>query len=66
MKGTEKLDKLQFNEEMPTKELIPGMEAIVGDTLKFVGKTYTFEGSGGVLQEVKLWATGFDIEKYEE
>ncbi len=65
MEGTEKLDKLKFNETIPTKELIPGMEALVGDTLKFVGKTYIFEGDG-VLQEIKLWAKGFNIDDYNQ
>lgn len=66
MQGTEKLDKLKFNDEIITKELMPGIEGIVGEKSKFVGKIYVFEGSNGVLQKLKLWAKGFDISQYEE
>lgn len=65
MKGTEKLDELQFNDTVETNKLMPGLEDIVGTTCKYVGKTYLFEGSNGVLQEIKLWAEGFEHDKYE-
>jgi len=65
MKNTEKLDGLEFNEVIETDNLLPGLKEIVGEKVKFVGKSYIFEGSNGVLQEVKLWAKGFDPEKYD-
>lgn len=66
MKGTEKLDELQFNDTVETKKLLPSMEVFMGKNMKFVGKSYMFVGDSGLLQEVKLYAEGFDPEKYEQ
>jgi hypothetical protein len=66
MQGTEKLDELKFNDVVETIKLFPGLEKIVGESSKYVGKIYVFEGSNGCLQELKLWAKGFEISNYEE
>ncbi len=65
MKGTEKLDELEFNDVIETDMLLPGLKDIVGENIEFVGKSYIFEGSNGVLQEVQIWAKGFNPEKYD-
>jgi hypothetical protein len=65
MKGTEKLDELQFNELVETDKLLPSMKQFMGEHMKFVGKTYIFVGDTGLLQEIKLHATGFNLEDYE-
>lgn len=66
MKGTEILDDLEFNDVIETDKIFPGLKEIVGENVEYVGKSYSFEGSNGVLKEVKLWAKGFDPEKYEQ
>lgn len=66
MYGTEKLDELKFNEIIETKKIIPGMEVLMGENMKYVGKKYLFVGDTGLLQELNLYAKGFDPHDYEQ
>lgn len=61
-----KLDKLEFNETINSSEIIPGLEFIMGENMKFVGKSYSFVGDNNVLQTIQIWAEGFDVEDYEQ
>jgi len=38
----------------------------LGGNIKFVGMIGVFEGSNGVLMQLKQWANDFDIEDYED
>lgn len=52
-----------------TEEIFSKKDAItetLGESVRFVGIVGVFEGSNGVLMELKLWAKDFDIEDYEE
>lgn len=60
-----KLDNLKFGETIKSGDILPGIEAIMGENMRFVGKSYIFEGDNKVLQTVKIWATGFNPDDYE-
>jgi len=55
--------------EYETKEIF-GEEGFInetlGDSVKYVGLKGVFEGSNGLLMEIKLWAKDFNIEDYED
>ena len=63
---TRKLDELEFNETIKTADVFPGVECIMGENMRFVGKTYSFVGDSNVLQTIKLCAEGFNPKDYEE
>lgn len=66
MQGTEKLDAMKFNEIIETKKIIPGMEVLMGENMKYVGKKYLFVGDTGLLQEINLYANGFNPDDYTQ
>ena len=61
-----KLSNLEFNEEIKSGEVFPGIEEIMGKNMRLVGKSYIFEGDNKVLQTIKIWATGFNPDDYEQ
>lgn len=61
-----KLDELKFNETIKSGEIFPGIEEIMGENMRFVGKSYIFEGDNKVLQTIKIWSEGFDPDDYEQ
>lgn len=55
--GTEYETKEVFGEEGFINEAL-------GDKVRYVGLVGVFEGSNGLLMELKLWAKDFNIEDY--
>lgn len=62
---TSKLDGIEFNETIKTSKIIPGLEDILGENMRFVGKSYIFISDNNIMQTIKIWADGFNIEDYE-
>lgn len=62
---TRKLDEIEFNQEIKSGDILPGLEGIMGESMRLVGKSYSFVGDNNVLQTIKIWAEGFNPEDYE-
>ena len=62
---TRKLDELEFNETIKSGDILPGIEGIMGPSMRLVGKSYSFVGDSNVLQTIKIWAEGFNPEDFE-
>lgn len=60
-----KLDEIEFNQEIKSSDVLPGIEIIMGENMRFVGKSYSFVGDNNVLQTIKIWAEGFNPEDFE-
>ena len=60
------IDKLKLNDVAPTKDILgEHMGEMCGESVKLVGITYVFETSTHLKMDVKVWAKGFDPEKYD-
>jgi len=65
MEATKKLDDREFNDVIPTAEIMPCFEKLCGESVEYVGKSYHFITKTGLLQSINLYAKNFDPEKYE-
>ena len=61
-----KLNELEFNETLKCSEMMPGLEGIMGENMKFVGRSYIFVGDNDIMQTIKIWAVGFNPEDYDQ
>ena len=64
-----KLDELEFNQVIKTSDVLPGIEGIediMGEKMRLVGKSYSFVGDNNVLQTIKIWAEGFNPDDFEQ
>lgn len=61
-----KLDELELNQVIKSADVLPGIEEIMGENMRFVGKSYVFLGDKNILQTIKIWASGFDPDDFEE
>lgn len=61
-----KPEDLKLNDVVKTNDIIPEMEVLMGEQMKFVGRSYHFVGDSGILQSINVYAEGFDIKDYED
>ena len=61
-----KPEDLKMNDVVKTNDIIPGMDIMMGEQMKFVGRSYHFVGDSGILQSINVYAEGFDIKDYED
>ena len=60
------ISKLKLNDVVPTKEILgEHIGGVCGENLKLVGITYVFETTTNLKMDVKVWAEGFDPEKFD-
>ena len=66
MKQGIEISKLKLNDVVLTKEILgEHMGKMCGESVKLVGITYVFETTTNLKMDVKVWAKGFDPEKFD-
>ena len=63
---SKKINDMKLNESVATKDTLPGFEGIMGENMKLVGVSYHLLGDSDILQEVKVWAKGFDPKRFDD